>query len=419
MLTNLNIYLSDGTELTYLEFEVHKDPIRTIHSDGVQYRIKLRGDHPLPEIVSHTGLVELYDTTSPYFWLKKCIRVGLGFKSKGKDINHSLYLLPMSIQNFQNNTIQLICMDISEKIMDLDINKSVLRIGGDDFTTYFKKRIQESNDYLNNSFDKAKKLLSGTNLNLKNIKILVQERNAEINRSNNTIISGTTMQLATYLIGQGWFECPNYGLYDSFNLETIETNPDMYSMEYYFLNLGDLKNRGITPELMTSPLSIGDTKTLSQFFKNNLMEALNIKNATFDFTKGGGYNICMDDGNIAQDTNTRIEMNVIAGSTENTEIKLCCLKQLVNINPRVYTGSFAGYLPLKFRTYTLSLNLIDLPIVINYLFKPMSPKETGNENFTVTTKFETLRIDTSVFNRVDYNDLAINGVLCSTKNSFN
>lgn len=410
MLTGLNVYLPNGTELTYLEFEVHKDPIRTIRSDGIQYRIKLRGNNPLPEAVAHTGLVQLYDTESPYFWLKKCIRVSLKFNYK---MVHNLYLLPMSIQVFSNNDIQMICMDISEKIMDLDINKSVLNIGTDTFTSYFKSRIEESNIYLNNSFDKAKKLISDQT-RLKKINILVAAKGSEINRSNNTMISGTTMQLANYLLKQGWFKCPNYGIYDSFNLESIETDPNAYTMRYDFLNLGDLKDKTIKPKLLSQPMSVGDTKTLSQFFDTNLIDALKNKDATFDFIKGGGYDICIDDGSIHQNTNARIEMNVIAGSVENTKRKLCCLKQLVELNPQVYTASISGYLPLDFSIYSFnSETLVDLPIVINYLFKPMSVAETGKENFVVTTNFETLRVEKNQLNTKAYNDISINGENCS------
>ncbi len=420
MLTRLNIYLPNGSELNYLEFEVHKDPIRTVHSDGIQYRLKIRGTNPLPDNMLHTGIVESSDTTDPNFWIKKCVRVNLHFITKTKQVvDHRIYLLPMSIQTFENNTIQMICIEVSEKILDIDINPSVLKIGINDFTSYFKLRLAEANNNLNDSFNKAKRLTnSGTNP--KQFKILVNAPAAEITRSNNTIISGTTMQLADYLLRQGWFECPVYGIYDSFNLERIETDPTLFTAYYDFVNLGMLKNRSIIPKILGAPLSIGDTRTVSQFFDQSLIDALLNKNATIEFIKGGGYDICLDDGHIDQNTNTRIEMPVISGSKENSMIKLCCLKQLVNLNPQVYTGAFAGYLPLDFSIYDFGVNSsIDLPIVINYLFKPMSTFEAGSTNFTVTTNFETLRINTNDLLTSKYKALSINGTNCSLINNFN
>lgn len=411
MLTNLIFKFPNGTPVVYTEFEVHKDPIRTNTSDGVQYRLKIRGIQHIPEELVSNGILELYDITSSNFWIKKCFVCELTF-DYGKVI-HNLYLLPMSYQSFTDGSFQFICIEVSEKLIELEKNSTMVNIGLDDFSTYFKKRFAEANSWLDDTFDRSRNLKSISPAEPKRIKILCEVPASEIDRSNNTIIKSDTMNLAKYLLRQGWFKCPNYSFYDSFNLEKIELDKTNYTISYEFLNLGLLKKSLVESNYLTKPLDVGNLQHITPFFDQRLANKLVSQDASFDFSKGGGWETCINDGSFEQTTSARVEMPVIAGSVENTKYKLCCLKQLVSLNPQVHTGQVPNYIPLTFSKLFdfVGGSSSDLVIAINYLFSP-ADKPINNKNFMVKTKFKTLRIDKKEITSPHYISLNINGIAC-------
>ena len=138
-ITNLKFEYPTGGSIIYSEFEVHKDPIRTFNSDGVQYRLKIKGLDTLPDAISVTGLIDTYNSEHTHFWLKKCFKCIITFSG---NYQHILYLLPMSYQTFNDGSIQFICMEVSEKLIELNKTASVLSIGLDNFKSEFQTTIK-------------------------------------------------------------------------------------------------------------------------------------------------------------------------------------------------------------------------------------------------------------------------------------
>jgi hypothetical protein len=157
-------------------------------------------------------------------------------------------------------------------------------------------------------------------------------------------------------------------------------------------------------------------QTVKPFFDTTFFDNFINKKATFEFSKYGSWVSCLMDGGLEQgDSTNRIELEALFGSKENMEAKLCCLKQLVAINPQVYSYALPNMLlGADFGVYNLGAGGIaayDFIVAINYSVVNLDGRTTGS-NLTFTTKLKTLKFNYPIIQTDFYNKLNINGIPC-------
>jgi hypothetical protein len=408
--TSLNNYSPVATS----DFEVHKDPIRTQHSDGNQYRLKINAisstiDEVNP-VFNMFGIINTTDTNNEHFWLKKCFKVEVNISSQIKVI----YLLPMSYNVNLEKSVTYICMEMSERLLELGNFKYFTELGLSDFTTFFKNRITEANNYLN----ELAKLACKLDKSFEGFKIIPRAPVSTMDRASNQINNNNIMQLADQLFELGWFKCPAYASYDSFDLQAMSANPkDKCIITYKILDLGDIRKITNAVNVTTMALYSGlQDQTVKPFFDTAFFDNFINKKATFEFSKYGSWVNCLMDGGLEQgDSTNRIELEALFGSKENMEAKLCCLKQLVAINPQVYSYVLPNMLlGADFGVYNLGsggITAYDFIVAINYSATNLDGRTDGS-NLTFTTKLKTLKFNYPIIQTDFYNNLNINGTPC-------
>lgn len=405
---------SGYTNVAITDFEVHKDPIRTQHSDGNQYRLKINAITSTIADVNPTfnmfGIINTTDASNEHFWLKKCFKVKVDISTIVKYI----YLLPMSYNVNLEKSVTYICMEMSERLLELGNFKYFTELGILDFSTFFINRITEANIYLNDLAKLAKKLDPSFN----GFKIIPQVPPSTMERASNQINNNNIMHLADQLFELGWFKCPAYASYDSFDLQAMANTAlvDNCIITYKIMDLGEMRKVAIGANRATMALYSGlQDQTVKPFFDTAFFDNFINKKATFEFSKYGSWVSCLMDGGLEQgDSTNRIELEALFGSKENMEAKLCCLKQLVAINPQVYSYSLPNQLlSTDFGVYNLGTGdtVHDFIVAINYSTANLDGRTTGS-NLTFTTKLKTLKFNYPIIQTDFYNQLNINGVPC-------
>jgi hypothetical protein len=429
------LYINDTkiNNLNWDEFEVHKDPIRSLSSDGIQFRIKAKAHTDLPNTILNIGPFDIINQSNADYWINKCFFCRITIQNKATPIVFGLY--PTSIERI-GNYYEVVCADAYEKILSMyDMGKlaklhgvSVSNAGI--YSVYFTKLLNIVKDLLNEIITKANSASPKLKLTIIQTEIDNKAVDADyLVKKNATIVNCNVMEVAQFLLDQGWYKCPTYSFFDTFDLLKIDSNSDKFSLSYLFLNLGLLlKNESnfSTPQKPNNFL-VSDTKT--PFFDLNFHNLINSsKKISYDFINRGGFDTCLDDGSSeVADCDKRIEIPIIGESKENTKYKLSCLLKLINLKPDVVdvtSNTFGSLEEIKFNNFYQFIpaeSYIYFPIVLNYKFtSTLSPHLTISEfnsktgtNFSFELKMKCLQYDPKLITDSSMAQLTINGESCS------
>jgi len=431
------LYINDSilNNLNWMEFEIHKDPIRSLKSDGIQFRIKAKANANLPENLLNIGPFQITDTTSLDYWVNKCLFCRIQIPNQTIPITFGLY--PTSIE-LMGNEFEMICEDAYEKILsNYDMGKlaklhgtQVSAVGV--YSVYFTKLMNLVTDLLKDITTKAN--IVYPSLKLTSPKAILDNKVDDSDylvKKNETIINSNVMNVAQFLLDQGWYKCPTYSFFDTFNTLTFNQNIN-FSINYLFLNLGLMlkPNNEIYKPLEVNKYLVNITPV--PFFDENFYNLVNnSKKINYDFINRGGFDTCLDDGSFeAADTDKRIEVPIIGESKENSKRKLSCLLKLINLQPQVVNvscndlGSMQEVEFNRFYQFLPTTTKAFFPIVINYKFvanidKNVMLTEFNNatqSNFSFEMNLKCLQFDTKRINDQSMSQLTINGEPCSLIN---